>query len=120
MDLKELMTQMETNLETGLTSEIAARNLLRDGPNALTPPKTTPEWIKFCKQMFGGFATLLWIGSILCFFAYTIRVLKEDDPSLDELYLGVVLAVVVIITGCFSYYQVSRQFSCYYLLKVFC
>lgn len=35
----------------GLTSGKAAEILARDGPNALTPPPTTPEWVKFCKQV---------------------------------------------------------------------
>ncbi len=38
----------------GLTPERAHQILERDGPNELTPPKTTPEWVKFCKQLFGG------------------------------------------------------------------
>jgi len=108
-ELDALMLRMETSLERGLTSAIAARNLERDGPNALTPPKQTPEWVKFCKQLFGGFAMLLWIGAVLCFFAYGIRSLKEEDPAMDELYLGVVLAFVVIVTGIFSYYQESKS-----------
>ena len=107
MTLEDLLSKYETSIDDGLSSHIAARNLERDGPNALTPPKQTPEWVKFCKQMFGGFSLLLWAGSILCFFAYGIRSLKEKEPSNDELYLGVVLAVVVVITGCFSYYQVK-------------
>ena len=107
MELKDLLKSLDTSLETGLTSSIAARNLDRDGPNALTPPKQTPEWVKFCKQMFGGFAMLLWAGAILCFIAYVIRVSREANPAKDELYLGIVLAAVVIITGCFSYYQVK-------------
>jgi len=65
------------------------------GPNALTPPPTTPglnnildficfcfylkmthllEWVKFCQNLFGGFALLLWFGAILCFIAYSIQV----------------------------------------------
>lgn len=35
----------------GLTGAKAAEILARDGPNALTPPPTTPEWVKFCKQV---------------------------------------------------------------------
>ncbi len=41
--------------------------------NCLTPPPTTPEWIKFLKNLFGGFAMLLWLGAILCFVAYFIQ-----------------------------------------------
>lgn len=71
----------------------------RDGPNALTPPKTTPEWVKFCKNLFGGFALLLWIGAILCFIAYGIQASTVEEPADDNLYLGIVLAAVVIVTG---------------------
>merc|ERR1711931_222868 len=108
-DLSALVRQLETNVDSGLSNAIAARNLERDGPNALTPPKQTPEWVKFCKQLFGGFAMLLWIGAILCYFAYGIRAARDPDPSEDELYLGIVLTAVVIITGCFSYYQESKS-----------
>jgi len=108
-DLDSLCRQLETTVATGLTASIAARNLARDGPNALTPPKQTPEWVKFCKQLFGGFAMLLWIGAVLCYFAYGIRTVREKDPGMDELYLGIVLTAVVIITGCFSYYQESKS-----------
>merc|ERR1711962_1824103 len=108
-ELSSLCRQLETNVSSGLTATIAARNLERDGPNALTPPKQTPEWVKFVKQLFGGFAMLLWIGAVLCYFAYGIRAARDSDPSEDELYLGIVLTAVVIITGCFSYYQESKS-----------
>lgn len=108
-ELSDLVSLLESNLQTGLTDAIVKRNYARDGPNALTPPKQTPEWVKFLKQLFGGFAMLLWIGAILCFFAFGIRSVREKDPAKDELYLGIVLTAVVIITGCFSYYQESKS-----------
>lgn len=108
-ELSDLLSLLESNTTTGLTAAIVARNLARDGPNALTPPKQTPEWVKFLKQLFGGFAMLLWIGAVLCFFAYGIRTVREEDPGKDELYLGIVLTAVVVITGCFSYYQESKS-----------
>jgi hypothetical protein len=49
--------------------------------NALTPPPTTPEWIKFCQNLFGGFALLLWFGAALCFIAYGIQVILERNPG---------------------------------------
>ena len=56
-------------VEGGLDSATAAKRLEQEGPNRLTPPPSKPEWQKFLEQLFGGFATLLWIGSILCFIA---------------------------------------------------
>merc|ERR1712042_352317 len=109
MELSELCRNFETNETTGLTTTIAKRNYERDGPNALTPPKTTPEWVKFCKQLFGDFAMLLWIGAILCFIAHSITAATYEDPSPDNLYLGIVLSAVVIVTGIFGYYQESKS-----------
>ncbi|XP_022668605.1 sodium/potassium-transporting ATPase subunit alpha-like isoform X4 [Varroa destructor] len=107
--LEDLYARLGTNPTTGLTSQRAREVLERDGPNALTPPKKTPEWVKFCKNLFGGFSLLLWIGAVLCFIAYSIQATTFEEPPDDNLYLGIVLAVVVIVTGCFSYYQEARS-----------
>ncbi|XP_067129299.1 sodium/potassium-transporting ATPase subunit alpha-like isoform X2 [Centruroides vittatus] len=107
--IQELYARLGTNPDSGLTQQQAKHNLERDGPNALSPPKKTPKWVKFCKNLFGGFALLLWIGAILCFVAYSILAASSDEPPDDNLYLGIVLSVVVIITGCFSYYQEARS-----------
>ena len=107
--VNELCQRLGTNLETGLTNNQARANLERDGPNALTPPPTTPEWIKFAQNLFGGFAILLWIGAILCFLAYGIQATTFEEPPDDNLYLGIVLSGVVIITGIFSYYQENKS-----------
>uniref|UniRef100_A0A6Q2X4L0 Sodium/potassium-transporting ATPase subunit alpha n=1 Tax=Esox lucius TaxID=8010 RepID=A0A6Q2X4L0_ESOLU len=109
LTLDELHRKYGTDLARGLTSARAREILLRDGPNTLTPPPTTPEWVKFCRQLFGGFSMLLWIGAILCFLAYAIQAVSEEEPANDNLYLGVVLSVVVIVTGCFSYYQEAKS-----------
>merc|ERR1712212_727712 len=99
----ELLKRFGTNLETGLTTAQAKAGLEERGPNALTPPPTTPEWIKFCKNLFSGFAMLLWFGAILCFIAYSIQASAFEEPPDDNLYLGIVLTAVVTVTGVFSY-----------------
>ena len=48
---EELFRRFNSNEETGLSSKFAEELLAKNGPNALTPPKQTPEWIKFIKQM---------------------------------------------------------------------
>lgn len=90
----------------GLTSTCARDVLARDGPNALTPPPTTPEWVKFCKQLFGGFSTLLWIGAILCFLAYGIQAASEDEPANDnvwEIKNCLTLAQITLWSLCHKY-----------------
>jgi len=107
--IAELYRRLKTDPNNGLTSSTAKANLQRDGPNALTPPKTVPEWVKFLKQLFGGFSMLLWIGAILCFIAYGIERSASDDVLGDNLYLGIVLTVVVVVTGIFSFYQENKS-----------
>jgi len=84
---------MKITVYQGLSVQRANEILAQDGPNQLTPPKTTPEWVKFCKQMFGGFAVLLWIGAILCFFAYSIQASTSEDPPGDNVCTRPVVAV---------------------------
>jgi magnesium-transporting ATPase (P-type) len=94
--------QAKWSVENGLTSEQAAESLVIYGPNKLTPPEKLPEWIKFLLHLVGGFSLLLWAGSVLCFIVYGI------NSSADNLYLGIVLAAVVTITGIFSYMQEAK------------
>uniref|UniRef100_A0A0K2SYL8 Sodium/potassium-transporting ATPase subunit alpha n=1 Tax=Lepeophtheirus salmonis TaxID=72036 RepID=A0A0K2SYL8_LEPSM len=109
VSLDELCKRNGTDLANGLTQSRAEENRKKYGPNALTPPPTTPEWIKFCQNLFGGFALLLWLGAILCFIAYSIQASAYEEPPDDNLYLGIVLTVVVVVTGVFSYYQESKS-----------
>lgn len=65
-----------------------------------------PWYCVFIKEQTGFFSLLLWFGSFLCFIGYAI-----DSSSPDNLYLGIVLAFVVFVTGCFSYMQSSKAAS---------
>uniref|UniRef100_A0A914R7M8 Cation-transporting P-type ATPase N-terminal domain-containing protein n=1 Tax=Parascaris equorum TaxID=6256 RepID=A0A914R7M8_PAREQ len=83
--LKATSPQMDLDRITrGLSSAKAAQVLARDGPNALSPPRTTPEWVKFCKNLFGGFALLLWIGAFLCYVAYSVDYFTMEYPTKDN------------------------------------
>merc|ERR1712165_144281 len=108
VDVDVLCKRFNTNVEQGLTDAAAAAGLAQYGKNELTPPPTTPEWVKFCQCLFSGFACLLWLGAVLCFLAYSIQASAYEEPPDDNLYLGVVLSAVVTVTGIFSYYQESK------------
>jgi len=87
-------------LEKGLTTEQAQSILSQHHENCLTPPPTTHWFLLFMEHQTGFFSLLLWSASILCFVSFGI-----DTDGKDNLYLGIVLGVVVFLTGCFSYYQ---------------
>jgi sodium/potassium-transporting ATPase subunit alpha len=107
--LSELYVRLETDPDKGITTEMATERLHRDGPNALTPPKQTPEIIKFLREFFSPFSLVLWAGAILCFIAYGIQLTSDPVAPLDNVYVGIVLIVVVVISGIFSYYQESKS-----------
>merc|ERR1711970_347815 len=109
VDVDVLCKRFHTNIEQGLTDTQAAKGLAEHGKNELTPPPTTPEWVKFCQCLFSGFAMLLWLGAFLCFVAYGIQASAYEEPPDDNLYLGIVLSAVVTVTGIFSYYQESKS-----------
>ncbi|XP_067007033.1 sodium/potassium-transporting ATPase subunit alpha-like [Anabrus simplex] len=109
ISLDELYHRYNTDPDYGLSHAQAKQNLERDGPNVLTPIKKSATWVRFLKTMFQGFSLLLWAGSLLCFVAYYIQLKTLEVPPNDNLWLGIVLFAVVIITGVFSFYQEHKS-----------
>jgi len=95
-----LMSRLGTHAESGLPLEEAVNRLNRDGPNALTPPKRTPAIVKFLNQLFSGFAPILWVAALLCFFAWWPL---SNDPL--NLTLSIVLVSVILLQASFNFYQ---------------
>jgi sodium/potassium-transporting ATPase subunit alpha len=92
----------------GLTDKDAENRLKLNGPNQLTEKEGLPWYIRFLLCMTGLFNYLLWAGSILCFIAYGIQ---EDKRDKSNMYLGIVLAIVVVATAIFSYSQQAKSAS---------
>ena len=86
----------------------------RDGPNALTPPPKTPEWIKFMTCLFGGFALLLWLGAILCFVAYSIQVKFNWTPKPCRLHISADLSLFVLL---FNFNPLEAAWPFQYILN---
>ena len=110
MNIDELYRLYQTDPVNGLTNAKHKELLEKNGPNKLTPPKQTPEWVKLLAQMKNGFAILLWIGCGFSIIAFIINTVQEPlTTPKDDLWLAIVLAVVVVATGIFQYYQESRS-----------
>ncbi|CAF1250221.1 unnamed protein product [Rotaria sordida] len=109
LNLVDLYQRYNTDPKRGLSYSEAQKAFNRDGPNALSSSKIKPEWIKFCRHMFGYFEFLLWIGAILCFITHGFEVVTyHEDASSDNLWLGIALIVIVVVTGSFSYFQDAK------------
>ncbi len=85
LSIDELCSKLQTNLETGLSESEAAFRLKRDGLNQFTPPKQTPKWILFIREMTGGFALLLWFAAIASCIAYAIEKVPQDVTVMHTL-----------------------------------
>uniref|UniRef100_A0A915Q4X1 Sodium/potassium-transporting ATPase subunit alpha n=1 Tax=Setaria digitata TaxID=48799 RepID=A0A915Q4X1_9BILA len=88
-----------------IANERANQLLNEYGLNILTPPRKRSELLAILKCLFAGFNFLLWLGSLASVTSYIIEYQQTDNAKLDNLYMGIVLVVVVIITGLFAYYQ---------------
>ena len=106
-EIERICEFYHTSKDVGLTPDQVVLNRNEYGENKLTPPKKTPLWVKFLEQFTNFFSLLLLAGSILCFIGFSI------DPEKDEvnLYLGIVLGAVVLITCTFSFYQEAQSDS---------
>eukprot|EP01025_Chloroclados_australasicus_P006039 TRINITY_DN11984_c0_g1_i6.p7 TRINITY_DN11984_c0_g1~~TRINITY_DN11984_c0_g1_i6.p7 ORF type:complete len:153 (+),score=27.08 TRINITY_DN11984_c0_g1_i6:361-819(+) len=101
---EKLQSHYGLDFDNGLSEKQVEENREKFGENRLTPPVTLPWYIKFLLQFTNFFALLLIGGGLLCFIAYAI---DSSDPA--NLYLGVVLILVVLITATFSYMQESSS-----------
>lgn len=70
----------------GLTDDRAQVLLERDGLNNLTLTRPTPEIVRLAKNMFGGFAMLLWVGSFLCFVAHFLEYYTTEEHQYDNVF----------------------------------
>lgn len=68
----------------GSTSTFARQILERDGPNELKPPKGTPEYVKFSRQLAGGLQCLMWVAAVICFIAFGIEIARGNLTSFDN------------------------------------
>ncbi|KAJ1658656.1 hypothetical protein IWQ61_002144 [Dispira simplex] len=90
-----------TSLSGGLESEMARNRLIRNGSNCISPPKSN-LLRKLLGYVFGGFCSLLWVASIVCFVAWKP---VGDPPDPTNLGLAILLLIVIFLQASFNGYQ---------------
>lgn len=73
----------------GLTTTFARQVLERDGPNQLKPPKGTPEYVKFARQLAGGLQCLMWVAAVICFIAFGIEIGRGNLTGFDNVIYAI-------------------------------
>ena len=105
ISMKEFEEKFETSAKNGLTDAQAEKKLAENGPNKLSEKSGTHWSILLLKELTTPFSLLLWGGGGLCFAAYAIG----KDSS--NLYLGVIIYVIILLTGFMSFWQTLKSQS---------
>lgn len=94
----------EKYLQCGLSTDEIESRRDRFGPNKI-PERKKIHWIfDLIHQLTSLFACLMWAGGVLAIVAYG---LSTNDQS--NLWLGVILFAVVLITGFFAFFQNKKS-----------
>jgi non-gastric H+/K+-exchanging ATPase len=70
-----------------LSAAERSSRLKQYGPNRLSPPKQTPEIVKFLKELVSFFAILLWVGAILAIVGFLIDPARDMSNVMSPLFL---------------------------------
>ncbi|KAF7291797.1 Calcium ATPase [Mycena chlorophos] len=102
LSTQDVCNRLGVSASVGLDGPIAARRLATNGRNVISrPPKNLARKIFF--YIFGGFGSLLFVASIICFIAW--RPLGDPNPFAPNLALAVVLLIVIAIQAAFNFWQ---------------
>ncbi len=67
------------------------------------PPQALPAWLRYLLAYANFFSLLLLLGGVLCLVAFGL-----DRSDQSNLYLGIVLVLVVVLSSTFTFVQVGR------------
>ena len=98
---EEILARLSSSMSVGLTNEQVTKALVRYGPNR---PSAPPSHLtrKIFAYFFGGFGSILLIGSILVFISWKPL---GQPPSQANLALAIVLLTVFVVQAAFNAWQ---------------
>ena len=105
-DMFERFKIDEKTLEVGLSSEEAERRHHEQGKNTLTATGKDPWYVQLFHEFTSLFALLLFLCAALSFIVFAF---DTTDPS--TLYFGIVIVVVVSISGLITFFQNAKSDS---------
>ena len=103
ISLGELCKRFHTDPLQGLSDSSVVNARAQYGENNITPPKPSSFFSLLFKELFIGFNIILWVAGVFAFLAY--KPFGEPNPSIANLALGVILALVIISNSLLNVYQ---------------
>ncbi|GMK56262.1 hypothetical protein CspeluHIS016_0301020 [Cutaneotrichosporon spelunceum] len=101
MSVEDALQRLNVSPKSGLDSAQVKRRQAA-GLNEITPPPRN-LFRKWFFYVFGGFGSILFIGSVLCFIAW--RPLGDPNPAVANLALAIILFLVIVIQTAFNAWQ---------------
>jgi sodium/potassium-transporting ATPase subunit alpha len=86
----------------GLSTAEAARRLREFGPNRVEAAAREPLWLALLREFSHFFALILWLAAGLAFLA------ERYQPGQGMAELGFAIVGVIVVNGCFSFWQAYR------------
>ncbi|MDP1653994.1 MAG: cation-transporting P-type ATPase [Rhodocyclaceae bacterium] len=86
----------------GLTQHEAQRRLTEFGPNRVEAATREPLWLTLLREFTHFFALILWLAAGLAFLA------EHFEPGQGMAELGLAIVGVIVVNGCFSFWQAYR------------
>jgi len=97
-----VLTTLEVDAKSGLSSEQIGQRLQRHGANELPQPPSEPKWKKFLAQFKDPLTVLLLIATVISFIAWMI----ERDSVIP--FEAITILIVVLLNGVLGYLQEAR------------
>ncbi|KAL4461657.1 hypothetical protein ABPG72_007592 [Tetrahymena utriculariae] len=104
IDLDILAKRYGTDIQKGHQQSRAEQLNLELGDNKLSEKPKEPLIFKFLRELVTPFALLLWTSAVICFIAYNMK-----SSATDNLYFGIILICVVLITAIITYQQNKKS-----------
>ncbi|KAI9099834.1 hypothetical protein DFS34DRAFT_648779 [Phlyctochytrium arcticum] len=89
----------------GLSSEDAARRLVEQGPNQLSPPKRRHPFLKFMDHLLGLFNLMLLAAGIASYILLAI----DFEGNKPNLWLGGILIAVAVLNAFIEFFQGQKS-----------
>jgi sodium/potassium-transporting ATPase subunit alpha len=86
----------------GLTGPEVKRRLVEFGPNQVEATAREPLWLMLLREFSHFFALILWLAAGLAFLA------EHFEPGQGMAELGLAIVGVIVVNGCFSFWQAYR------------
>ena len=108
-DVADVVAACQTDLATGLTAATAARNLARDGANALRSVPPVPAWRRVLAQLRDPLVVLLLVAAAVALAAWFVegRGREERGWPMD----ATVIAIVVVLNAMLGWAQETKARS---------